>query len=189
MPESMDFNWGNSTCFQQRCISALDYPWLHASGSSRQNICGAIFAKTFRIKQQLVWQWNFPVGMFCLQRTDIQNGFWDFSSVRIGGLIQIFDADHSTLYADFLLPVISDCFEGSLVSQNARVSHQMSIAWHLCNFFVSFVFYFAICFAIEGTVVDFSLWITVFDITGFPASVLAFAYVFTFSARSCLLIL
>ena len=26
-----------------------------------------------------------------------------FSSVRIGGLIQIFDADHSTLYADFVL--------------------------------------------------------------------------------------
>ncbi len=54
-------------------------------------------------KKQLVWQWNFPVGMFCLRRTDIQNGFWDFSSVRIGGLIQIFDADHSTLYADFVL--------------------------------------------------------------------------------------
>ena len=112
-----------------------------------------------------------------------------FSSVRIGGLIQIFDADHSTLYADFLLPVLSDCFEGSLVIQNAKVSHQMSIAWHLCNFFVSLVLYFAICFAIEGTVVDFSLWITVFDITGFSASVLAFAYVFTFSAHSCLLIL
>lgn len=41
--------------------------------------------------------------MLCLRRTDIQNGFWDFSSVRIGGLIQIFDADHSTLYADFVL--------------------------------------------------------------------------------------
>ena len=65
----------------------------------------------------------------------------------------------------------------------------MSIAWHFCNFFVSLVLYFAICFAIEGTVVDFSLRITVFDITGFPAPVLAFAYVFTFSAHSCLLIL
>ena len=61
MPESMDFNGGNSTGFQQCCISALDYPRLHASGSSRQNICGAIFTKTFRIKQQLVWQRNFPV--------------------------------------------------------------------------------------------------------------------------------
>ena len=91
--------------------------------------------------------------------------------------------------ADFLFPVFCGCFEGSLVIQNARVSHQMSIAWHFCNFFVSFVLYFAICFAIEGTVVDFSLRITVFDITGFPAPVLAFAYVFTFSAHSCLLIL
>ena len=78
MPESMDFNGGNSTGFQQCCISALDYPRLHASGSSRQNICGAIFTKTFRIKQQLAWQWNFPVGMFCLRRTDIQNGFGNF---------------------------------------------------------------------------------------------------------------
>ena len=103
MPESMDFNGGNSTGFQQCCISALDYPRLHASGSSRQNICGAIFTKTFRIKQQLVWQWNFPVGMFCLRRAYIQNGFWNFSCVRIGSLIQIFDADHSTLYADLVL--------------------------------------------------------------------------------------
>ena len=102
MPESVDFN-GEFHMFSAMLLSALDDPRFHASGSSRQNICGAIFAKTFRIKQQLVWQWNFPVGMFCLRRAYIQNGFGDFSSVRIGGLIQIFDADHSTLYADLVL--------------------------------------------------------------------------------------
>ena len=86
--------------FSEKGISALDYPWLHASGSSRQNICGAILENVSH-KTAACLAMEFPCWNVLSLWGHIQNGFLGFSSVRIGGLIQIFDADHSTLYADF----------------------------------------------------------------------------------------
>ena len=103
MPESMDFNGGQFHMFSAALHICVGLPvapciWQFQTKYMRSHLYENVSHKT-----AVCLATEFPCWNVLSSADRYTEWFLGFSSVRIGGLIQIFDADHSTLYADFVL--------------------------------------------------------------------------------------
>ena len=59
------------------------------------------------MEEKLIGKGNFPVGLLCLRRADIEDCLGDFACIGIGCVIQILDPKRRPLNADLALGKIN----------------------------------------------------------------------------------